>query len=80
MEDHYHFEIIAKAISYLKEHYLRQPSLDEIADHVNLSKFHFQRIFKKWAGISPKDYIQLFNIGTGQRVFKKGEVYSGYFV
>lgn len=73
MEDHYHFELIAQAITFLKEHYLRQPSLDEIANHVNVSKFHFQRIFKKWAGISPKDYIQYLTLEQAKESLRKGK-------
>ncbi|WP_029278521.1 bifunctional helix-turn-helix domain-containing protein/methylated-DNA--[protein]-cysteine S-methyltransferase [Pedobacter borealis] len=49
---------IEKAIGYLTENFKGQPSLEEIADKVNMSPFHFQRIFTDWVGISPKKFIQ----------------------
>lgn len=53
-ENDYHR--IEKAIHYIEEHYKEQPSLDELAESANLSKFHFDRLFKKWAGISPLQF------------------------
>lgn len=49
---------IEKAIGYLTENFREQPSLEEIAEKVNMSPFHFQRIFTDWVGISPKKFIQ----------------------
>ena len=49
---------IEKAIQYLEENFQRQPELDEVAEKVHLSPFHFQRIFTDWAGISPKRFLQ----------------------
>lgn len=49
---------IQKAIEYLKLNYKLQPSLEEVAEHVNLSAFHFQRMFKDWAGVTPKQFLQ----------------------
>lgn len=49
---------IEQAIQYLQTHFLRQPGLDEIAASVGLSPFHFQRLFRRWAGISPKRFAQ----------------------
>lgn len=53
-----HYRQIAKAIEYIAEYRGKQPSLAEIASHVELSEFHLQRLFSKWAGISPKQYLQ----------------------
>ncbi len=49
---------IEKAIKYLETNYVHQPALAEVAAHVGLSEYHFQRLFKRWAGISPKRFIQ----------------------
>ena len=57
--DYYRVE---KAINYIEANYKAQPSLDEIAGHVCLSPFHFQRLFKDWAGISPKKFIQFLTL------------------
>ena len=49
---------IEKAIKFLETNFHRQPSLPEIAESVNLSEFHFQRLFSRWVGISPKRFLQ----------------------
>lgn len=49
---------IEKAIRYLETNYVHQPALAEVAAHVGLSEYHFQRLFKRWAGISPKRFVQ----------------------
>ncbi|HBC47480.1 MAG TPA: 6-O-methylguanine DNA methyltransferase [candidate division Zixibacteria bacterium] len=49
---------IEKAIRYLEENHLEQPDLDHLASHLGLSPFHFQRLFKRWCGISPKRFLQ----------------------
>ena len=56
------YEKIERAIHYLEEHSTDQPTLDEAARHVNLSPYHFQRIFKKWVGVSPKRYLQFLTV------------------
>ncbi len=73
MENKFHFDIIAKAIGFIKDHHLEQPTLEEIANHVNLSKFHFQRVFKKWVGISPKDYLQFITLEKAKESLRKGQ-------
>jgi AraC family transcriptional regulator of adaptative response/methylated-DNA-[protein]-cysteine methyltransferase len=52
------YQIVEQALIYLEENYLNQPSLEEIATHVGLSEFHFQRMFSRWVGISPKRFLQ----------------------
>jgi AraC family transcriptional regulator of adaptative response/methylated-DNA-[protein]-cysteine methyltransferase len=49
---------VAKAISYLEENARQQPSLDEVAEFVGLSPCHFQKLFSRWAGVSPKRFLQ----------------------
>ncbi|MCC2665553.1 MAG: regulatory protein / Methylated-DNA--protein-cysteine methyltransferase, partial [Geminicoccaceae bacterium] len=45
---------IERAIRYLDDHVIDQPSLEEVAREIGLSPFHAQRLFTRWAGISPK--------------------------
>lgn len=61
---------IAEAISYLKENFKSQPDLDELAAKVNLSPFHFQRLFSEWAGVSPKKFLQYLNLNYAKQVLK----------
>lgn len=53
---------VEKAISYIRERHHEQPSLEEIAEHIHLSPYHFQRLFTRWAGISPKKFLQYLTI------------------
>ena len=52
------YERIEQAIRFLEENFRRQPSLGEIAGHLGLSEYHFQRLFTRWVGISPKRFLQ----------------------
>lgn len=49
---------IEKAIRFIEENFQNQPALKEIADHVALSEFHFNRLFSKWAGTSPQRFMR----------------------
>jgi AraC family transcriptional regulator of adaptative response/methylated-DNA-[protein]-cysteine methyltransferase len=53
---------VESAIAYLERNFRRHPSLDEIAASVNLSKFHFQRLFKQWAGVSPSQFLRYLTL------------------
>lgn len=56
--NHINYHRIEQAILYLQENFRRQPELEEVAEQVHLSPFHFQRMFTDWAGISPKRFLQ----------------------
>lgn len=59
---------IEQAILYLDAHAREQPSLDDVAAHVGLSPFHFQRLFTRWAGISPKRFLQVHTLSSARRL------------
>lgn len=48
---------IERAISYLRDNIANNPALGEVADFIGVSEFHLQRTFKKWVGITPKQYV-----------------------
>lgn len=52
------YEIVEKAIKFIEASYETQPSLSLIASFVGLSEFHFQKLFSRWVGISPKRFLQ----------------------
>jgi AraC family transcriptional regulator of adaptative response/methylated-DNA-[protein]-cysteine methyltransferase len=52
------YQRIEQAILTLGKNFLRQPSLEEVAKSIALSEFHFQRLFSRWVGISPKRFLQ----------------------
>ena len=68
MNDFYRIE---QAISYIVENFREQPDLDDIARQIHLSPFHFQRIFKDWAGVSPKKFLQFISIGYAKKLLNE---------
>src|ERR1017187_885709 len=59
---------VEKAIRFLEENYHHQPELHEVAECVNLSEFHFQRMFRRWAGISPKRFVQFLTLEHAKKL------------
>ena len=53
---------IEAAILYLEEHFRDQPRLDEMSRQAGLDPHHFQRLFRRWAGISPKRFGQFLTL------------------
>jgi AraC family transcriptional regulator of adaptative response/methylated-DNA-[protein]-cysteine methyltransferase len=62
---------IAAAIAYIRENFREQPSLDEVAEKVHLSPFHFQRLFTEWAGVSPKKFLQYTSVAHAKQLLKE---------
>lgn len=61
---------IAEAIEYIKSNFKNQPNLDEVAEQVNLSPFHFQRLFSEWAGTTPKKFLQYTSVEHAKKLLK----------
>jgi len=51
------FARVARAIQYIDEHFREQPRLATIAAAAKLSEFHFNRLFRRWAGVTPRQYL-----------------------
>ena len=64
---------IAEAIEYIKQNFRDQPNLDEVAQKVHLSPFHFQRLFNEWAGTSPKKFLQYISIEHAKKLLKDSQ-------
>jgi len=62
---------IAEAIDYIKEHFNEQPNLDDVAAKVNISPYHFQRLFTDWAGVSPKKFLQYISVEHAKEILKE---------
>jgi AraC family transcriptional regulator of adaptative response/methylated-DNA-[protein]-cysteine methyltransferase len=64
---------IEQAILYLETHYKDQPSLEDVAANVGLSEYHFQRLFTRWAGVSPKRFLQFITKESAKDLLKRSE-------
>jgi AraC family transcriptional regulator of adaptative response/methylated-DNA-[protein]-cysteine methyltransferase len=65
------YQRIADAINYIRLNFKDQPNLDEVAEKVHLSPFHFQRMFTDWAGISPKKFLQYLSVEYAKNILKE---------
>ncbi len=59
-----------RAIAYISDHWRGQPDLEEIAADAGLSPAHFQRLFSRWAGISPKEFVQAITLDHARDLLK----------
>lgn len=70
---------ITKALSFIDKNRGNQPSLSDIAEHINLSPFHFQKLFQDWAGVSPAKFLQFLNISYAKSILAKQTLSSVSF-
>jgi AraC family transcriptional regulator of adaptative response/methylated-DNA-[protein]-cysteine methyltransferase len=66
------FDIAVRAINYVVDHRAEQPSLGEVAAHVGLSESHLQRVFSRWAGVSPKRLLQFLTADYAKVLLRDG--------
>ena len=59
---------VERALRFLAAHAAEQPSLARVAAEVGLSPFHFQRLFQRWAGVSPKRFLQALTLAEAKRM------------
>lgn len=61
---------VGRAVRFVEEHAAEQPSLEEVAAHVGLSPYHFQRLFRRWAGVSPKRFLQYLTVESAKELLR----------
>lgn len=66
-----HYSKVAEAINYINTNFKDQPTLEEVAESVHLSPFHFQRLFKEWAGTTPKKFLQYITSQYTKRIIRE---------
>jgi len=64
---------IEQAILYLENHYKEQPGLEQVAARIGLSEYHFQRLFTRWAGVSPKRFLQFLTREGAKELLSRSE-------
>jgi AraC family transcriptional regulator of adaptative response/methylated-DNA-[protein]-cysteine methyltransferase len=65
------YQRIEKAIGYLIDNFHDQPGLKEIAAKIHMSEYHFQRLFSRWVGISPKRFLQFLTKEHAKKLLEK---------
>ncbi|CAN5490081.1 methylated-DNA--[protein]-cysteine S-methyltransferase [soil metagenome] len=69
-QENINYNRVADAIDYIKSNFKAQPNLDEVAEKVHVSPFHFQRLFSEWAGTSPKKFLQYISLEHAKKLLK----------
>jgi AraC family transcriptional regulator of adaptative response/methylated-DNA-[protein]-cysteine methyltransferase len=64
------YAIIKRAIEFISTRWREQPSIDRIAEHVSLSPSHFQHLFRRWAGLTPKAFLQAITIERARELLR----------
>ena len=70
-DDRFNYDLMAAALRYIEERAGEQPSLDEVAAAIGLSPAHFQRVFSRWVGVSPKRYLQYLTLDHAKRLLRE---------
>jgi len=65
------YERVSAAVRFVTEHAEEQPSLEAVARHVGLSPSHFQRLFKQWAGVTPKIFLQALTMDRARGILRQ---------
>ena len=66
------YERVEQAINFIEQNFRSQPTLSEAAKSVGLSEYHFQRLFKRWVGISPKRFLQFLTVDHARDLLRNG--------
>ena len=64
------YAVVRRAIEFITNRWRDQPSIEAIADHVGLSPSHFQHVFKRWAGLTPKAFLQAITIERARELLR----------
>jgi len=73
-QEHINYHQIAKIISYIQSRLTTQPTLNEIAQEVNLSPQHFNRLFTDWAGVSPEKFLHFISIQYAKKLLGNKQI------
>ena len=65
------YEVVRQNLDYLREHWREQPSLEALAERNGLSPAHLQRLFVRWAGLSPKAFVQALTIDHARKLLRE---------
>lgn len=72
-----HYRALTLTVRHLVDHWQDQPSLEELAGVAGMSPFHFQRLFTRWVGISPKRFVQFLTLDHAKRLLAENQSVLG---
>lgn len=72
-QDEINFIRISEAIDYIQKNFKSQPRLEEVAEQVHISPYHFHRLFTEWAGTTPKKFLQYISVEYAKKLLKENQ-------
>lgn len=73
IQENENYKKIEKAIKYIDENFKDQPSIEQIADHIGMSKYHFIRVFKDYVGVTPIQFLQSITLNYAKEHLKESK-------
>lgn len=64
------YEIVRRTIAYISEHWRQQPTVEDIADRLGLSAGHLHHLFRRWAGLTPKAFLQAITLDAARGLLR----------
>jgi AraC family transcriptional regulator of adaptative response/methylated-DNA-[protein]-cysteine methyltransferase len=64
------YEVVRRTIAFITDHWRRQPTVEEMAGHVGLSPGHLHHLFRRWAGLTPKDFLQAITLDAARALLR----------
>ena len=64
------YDIVRRAIAYLSEHWRAQPDIEAIAAAAGVSATELHHLFRRWAGITPKAFLQAITLDHARRLLR----------
>ena len=67
------YERVERAIQYIRQNVDQQPDLTAVAAHIGLSRYHFQRLFQRWAGVTPKRFLEYLTVEQAKALLQQSK-------
>ncbi|BEV45609.1 bifunctional helix-turn-helix domain-containing protein/methylated-DNA--[protein]-cysteine S-methyltransferase [Afipia carboxidovorans] len=64
------YEIVHRAIAFISEHWRGQPTIEEMAEAVSVTPDELHHLFRRWAGLSPKAFMQAVTLDNAKRLLR----------
>ncbi|WP_428977101.1 methylated-DNA--[protein]-cysteine S-methyltransferase [Breoghania corrubedonensis] len=64
------YATVRAVLEFITERWRDQPSLEEIADRIGMSPMHLQRVFHRWAGLTPKQFLQALTLDHARELLR----------
>ena len=64
------YDIVRQTLAYITDHWRRQPSVEDMAEHVGLSPSHLHHLFRRWCGLTPKAFLQAITLDAARALLR----------